>query len=147
RTVLGTPAVGKSPSGIALNGDGTRLLAASFDDSTISVIDTASLQVLATHEVPTGFGLLAHPTRPLAYSLASFDDLIAVLDYERGAIASTIESAQWPTYGAISSDGSTLYVPNEDSDNLAIIDTATQTVTLRIAVGDEPSHVLLLPSR
>ena len=145
RQVLATPVVGKSPSGIALNGDGTRLLAASFDDSTISVIDTATLQVIATHESPTGLGLLVHPQRPLAYSLASFDDEITVLDYESGTVVTTIELAQWPTYGAISADGATLYVPNEDSDNLALIDTATNAVTLRIAVGDEPAHALIVP--
>lgn len=146
-TVVGTMPVGKSPTGIALSSDGGRLLAASFDDSTISVIDTAKLAVLSTIEAPTGLGLIAHPTQPLVFSLASFDDSVAVVDFAAGKVAGAIDVGQWPTYGAISSDGRTLYVPNEDSDNLAIIDVDGRAVTVRVAVGDEPAHALIIPGR
>jgi YVTN family beta-propeller protein len=145
RTIIGSVAVGRSPTGVALSGDGTRLLAASFDDSTISVVDTKTLTVVATIAAPTGMGLIAHPSRPLVFSLASFEDTIAVVDFASGAVAATFDEGQWPTYGTISPDGHTLYVPNEDSDNLAVIDADTHAVTVRIAVGDEPSHALVVP--
>jgi YVTN family beta-propeller protein len=143
RRVLGTVAVGRSPTDLALTGDGTRLLAASFDDSAIAVIDTASLQADARLQAPTGMGLIAHPREPLVYSLASFDDSIAVVDFQAGSTVATIDVGQWPTYGTITADGRTLYVPNEDSDNVAEIDSETNSVRLRIAVGDEPAYAAL----
>ena len=146
--VVGTVPAGKTPTALALSADGTRLLAASFDDSTITVIDTAAFKALATLEAPTGMGLITHPSKPLVYSLASFDDSIAVIDFQAGKTVATIDVGQYPTYGAISPDGRTLYVPNEDSDNVVEIDTETNAVQLRIAIGDEPAHaVIFYPSR
>jgi YVTN family beta-propeller protein len=146
RAIVGRVGVGKQPTGIALSGDGTRLLAASFDDSTITVIDTETLAVVSTISAPTGLGLIAHPSQPLVFSLASFDDQIAVVDFATGQVAATFDVGQWPTYGAISPDGRRLYVPNEDSDNLAVIDAETHAVMVRIAVGDEPAHAVVVPA-
>lgn len=143
RQVVGTIPVGKSPTGLALSGDGTRLFAASFDDSLITVIDAAAWKPLSTLQAPTGMGLIAHPSKPLIYSLASFDDTVAVVDYEAGEVVASIDVGQYPTYGTISADGRTLYVPTEDSDNVTEIDTETNAVGLRIAIGDEPAHAVL----
>jgi len=143
RQVVGTVPVGKSPTGIGVSADGRRVFAASFDDSTISVVDTATLAVVATLDAPTGLGLLVHPRKPLLYSLASFEDTVAVVDVEAGKAVASIDVGQWPTYGAISADGRLLFVPNEDSDSLAQIDTQTNAVVLRIAVGDEPAHAVI----
>src|SRR5690606_39252831 len=59
--------VGRAPCGMGLGDGGRRLLAASFDDNTITVIDTASLAVIATDEVDTGSSLVMHPSRPVVY--------------------------------------------------------------------------------
>jgi YVTN family beta-propeller protein len=143
RTIVGTIAVGRSPTGLALNGAGTRLLAASFDDDLITVIDTAAWKPLTTVQAPTGMGLIAHPSKPLVYSLVSFEDSIAVVNYESGQVVASIAAGQYPSYGTIAADGRTLYVPMEDSDNVTEIDTETNTVGLRIVVGDEPAHAVI----
>ena len=46
---------------------------------------------------------------------------------------------------AITPDGDFAYVTNADSDNVSVIETATNTVTATIAVGDNPIGVAITP--
>ena len=74
RRIVRRVPVGRFPTGLALSRDGRRLLAASFDDSTVTVIDTETFKALHTFPVDTGYGLVIHPTEPVVYSMDSFDD-------------------------------------------------------------------------
>ena len=142
--VEATAPVGKFPGDVVVSADGSRIVAASFDDSTVTVVDAASFKVLGTYPLATGTGLLLHPRKPLVYSMAGFDDTVAVLDYETGKEAASIESSKSPTSGAITSDGRFLYVVNEESNNLVKFDTETSKALLRIAVGDQPADAVIV---
>jgi len=139
--------VGKFPSDLALSGDGSRLVVASFDDNTITVIDPVTFKVLETYPLATGNGLVLHPTKPLVYSMDGFNDTIAVLDYQSGQELPSIECGKGPTYSAITADGRFLYVVNEESSNVAKIDTETGKQLVRIAVGDQPVDAVLFEPR
>lgn len=139
RTVTATIPVGRSPSAIAF-GNG-RVLAASFDDSTIAVIDPTAARVVATHEVETGSALAAHADRPVAYSMATFDNVIYAFDVESGEILAEITTGDWPNGGALTADGRFLWVVNEESDNVAKVDTSTNAVVHRLVVGKGPVAV------
>jgi len=136
--------VGKYPTDVAVSRDGSRVLAPSFDDSTITVIDAASFKVLGAYPAETGTGLLLHPDRPLAYSMAGMEDTITVLDYQAGKEVAAIECGEWPTYSAMTADGRFLYVVNEESDNLVKIETEANQAVTRIAVGNEPSDAVVV---
>lgn len=138
REVLKRIPVGRQPDGMALGNRGRTLASASFDDSSITVIDTASLEVVATYPARTGMGLAIHPDKPIAYSSESFDDNIQVLDLETGKEITTISAGAWPTYSSFGPDGRYLYVPHEESDSVVVIDTDTNKVVAKIAVGREP---------
>lgn len=136
--------VGRFPTDVAVSADGRRLLAPSFDDSRVTVVDAASFKVLGEYPVMTGTGLLLHPSRPLAYSMAGVENAVAVFDYETGATVASIAVREWPTYSAISLDGRVLYVVNEESDSLVKVDTESNAVLGRVAVGSDPSDVAIV---
>jgi YVTN family beta-propeller protein len=135
--------VGRYPCGIAISGDGRRVLAASFDDNTVTVIDAQSLKPIATHEVKTGLGLVAHKRKPLLYSMASFDDAIPVLNFETGKVLTTLSLGKWPTYGVMTPDGRFLYAVHQESHSVVKIDVETNESVLKIAVGREPLELLI----
>src|SRR6185369_8651228 len=79
RQVAASVPVGRYPLDFGMSRDGRWIVAASFDDEKITVIDVRSLQPIASYAVPTGFGLVVHPTEPVAYSMASFDNEVVAL--------------------------------------------------------------------
>jgi len=141
REILKRIPVGRQPKAMAIGNHGRTLVTASFDDSTLTVIDVPSLEVIKTMDSETGFGLAVHPTKPIAYTMASFDDEFHVMDLESGATIKTISAGQWPTYCAFGPGGRYLYIPHEESDSLVKFDTETNTVVMKIAVGKEPAEV------
>jgi YVTN family beta-propeller protein len=141
RTIEKRIPVGVHPQAMALGNNGLTLATASFDDSTLSVIDTRTLDVWATYPARTGMGLAIHPTKPIAYSMESFDDTIQILNLDTGAEIKTLSPAQWPTYCDFGPDGRYLYVAHEESDSLVAIDTETNEVAAKIAVGKGPLEV------
>ena len=135
---------GAFPVDLALSRDGLHLLTANFDDDTITVIDTVTARKIATWPVDTGLGLLVHPTKPLAYSLASFDNDVVVLDYGTGEVVTTLASGEFPTRGAITPDGRSLYVVNQRSNDVVKVDTGSNQVVARFDVGSEPTDVAIV---
>ena len=144
RGVIATVPVGKFPTDFALTPDGRTLFAASFDDQKVTAIDTVSLKSTATYQIETGFGLLVHPTRPLLYSMLSFEDEVLVFDYATGKTVANVDVGTYPVYSAITPDGRYLYVVNEDANNLTKVDTATNTKVEKIAVGTQPGAAVAL---
>lgn len=145
REVAATIPVGPAPTDLALSGDGRRLLTTSFDDDTVTVIDTEKLAPVATYKVTTGEALMVHPSRHIAYSMASFDSDVHVFDYDNGKILKTFSYGEWPTHSAFTDDGRFLYVVHEESQNVVKVDTETNEELLRIAVGKQPGDAVILP--
>src|SRR5262249_10581278 len=106
--------------------------------------DAQSLAKTASYDVDTGFGLVAHPHRPIFYSMLSFEGEVAVFDYAKGEKVATIAVGLGPTHSAITEDGRYLYVVNSDANHVVKVDTTTNTALLRIAVGVDPSDAALL---
>lgn len=142
RKIVGRAPVGPNPTDLGISADGKWVLGAAWDNNLITVIDTATMTVKRTFTADTGFGLLLHPTKPIAYSMASFDDEVHVLDYEQGKTLKVLELGNFPSFSAISPDGKYLYVVHEESDNVVKLDTETNEMVTRIAVGEEPSEAI-----
>ena len=144
RTVEKTIATGSFPTDFGLTRDGRRLVAASFDDDNVTVIDTESLTPIATWPVGTGLGLVVHPTKPILYSMESFDGAVHVLNFETGEPITDLTPGEFPTYSAITADGRVLYIVNQDSHNVAKFDTETNERIERIAIGSEPANAVVV---
>jgi YVTN family beta-propeller protein len=119
-------------------------VAASFDASRLTTIDTATLEVVATHDVESGTGIALHPVLPRLYSMRGFDAEVAVYDLATRAEIAMVAVGDGPVRGVATRDGTALYVVNEDANNVVRIDTASNTAVLRIAVGSNPHAVALL---
>lgn len=135
---------GPFPTDCGLTRDGRRLVTANFGDDSITVIDTTAQQPIATWHVDTGLGIVVHPTKPIAYSMASFDNQIAVVNYDSGKVVATLAPGEFPTRSAISTDGRFLYVVNQRSHNVVKVDTGTNQAAEPIAVGLAPSGAVVL---
>ena len=133
-----------SPTDLVLMPDGKSLVVTSFDMDTATVVDAASLTVVERHQLDTGDALLIHPTRPLFYSMASFDGQVVVYDYAARRTLTSIAVGEWPTRSALTVDGQFLYVVNNESNNVVKVDTETNTRLLRIAVGSGPEDAVIL---
>jgi YVTN family beta-propeller protein len=68
-------------------------------------------------------------------------DGIGVVDLKSQKLISTYQSGADPETFALSPDGKTLYVSNEDSGQLSAVDVTKGSVTSTVAVGSEPEGV------
>jgi YVTN family beta-propeller protein len=69
-----------------------------------------------------------------------------VVDIPNRKVLSEIDGCDLPFDMAMSSDSTTLYATCSDGDSIAVIDTATDTITNEILVGTDPWDAVLSPS-
>jgi len=144
RKVLKTIPVGPYPKDITMLPDGSRVFASSFDFDKVTAIDGATLEIVATYEMGTGEGLLAHPRKPLLYAMTAGFNEVNVFDYEKRETVAVLELGEWPTRSAITPDGRFLFLVHEDSDNVVKVDTSTNEMVQRMAVGKNPGDALFV---
>jgi YVTN family beta-propeller protein len=123
RAVVARIAVGKRPRGVALAPDGRSLYVA-LSGSAIAGpgVDESSLPP---------------PDRRA--------DGIGVVDVRRMKLVRTLQSGPDPETFAVSPDGRTIYVSNEDSGGLSAVDVASGKVRGIAKVGSEPEGVAVRP--
>ena len=147
RTGLGL-GVEPNVAGLAITSDGKTLVAANNYNDSISVIDTASgtvryeydLRPFATSGAPDGtkggtfpYAVVLNGT--IAYVGADRDrEVIAVnvANPTSGSLVARIQLDGNPNGMTLSQDGSTLFVAQDNQDQVAVIDTATNTITHKI---------------
>src|SRR5882724_4592182 len=147
RTGLGL-GVEPNVAGLAISADGTTLVAANNYNDSISVIDTASatvryeydLRPYATSGAPAGakggtFPYAVVLNGALAYVGADRDReviVVNVADPTAGSFVARIQLDGNPNGMTLSGDGSTLFVAQDNQDQVAVIDTATNAITHKI---------------
>lgn len=138
------------------------------DGQSVSVLDTAKGEVIATIEVgkrPRGLKLNADGTR-LYVAVSGLPkcppsvpdeecakrkrdlaaDGIAVVDTRTHKLIEVLKAGSDPEQFDISKDGKRLYVANEDAATASVVDVASGKVIERISVGKEPEGVVLSPN-
>jgi YVTN family beta-propeller protein len=116
-------AVGKRPRGLKLSADGTRLYVA-LSGSPIA---------------PPGVDESTLPPKDPA------SDGIGVVDVATRKLVRTFPSGQDPESFDLSTDGRLLYVSNEETAEMSILDLGTGVIRTRVKVGDEPEGVTTSP--
>ncbi|HEV3329681.1 MAG TPA: bifunctional YncE family protein/alkaline phosphatase family protein [Bryobacteraceae bacterium] len=135
-------------AGLAITADGKTLVAANNYNDSISVIDTATatvryeydLRPYSTSGAPDGtkggtfpYSVALHGT--IAYVGADRDREVVVVDVTSaiaGAFVARIQLDGNPNGMTLSADGSTLYVAQDNQDQVAVISTSTNTITNKI---------------
>src|SRR6516164_1595990 len=128
-------------AGLAVSGDSKTLVAANFENDSISIADTATRNVLrevkfftpggtvAQGEFPYDVAVLNNPdgSAKTAYVTSQRDDQVIVVDIASGGFSS-IGVGDQPNRMALSKDQKTLYVVNGNSDTVSVIDTTAERV-------------------
>jgi YVTN family beta-propeller protein len=165
----GQIAVGRHPEGLTVSPDGAYVYVANFDDSTVSVIDTASGRAIACLQVgkgPSSVAVRPPPGLPDAapatisppgmgtsdeyrgYVTNAIDGTVSVVSPNGKAfkVAATVPVGRYPVGAVVSPDGKRVYVANLGDDTLSVIDAGSYRVVSRIAGVRAPNGVVLSPT-
>jgi len=135
-------------AGLAISADGKTIVAANNYNDSISVIDTAlgkvryeyDLRPYATSGAPNGtkggtFPYSAVLKGATAYVGSDRDREVVVVNVASqtaGSLVARIQTDGNPNGMTLSADGSTLYVAQDNQDQVAVIDTATNKIIQKI---------------
>jgi YVTN family beta-propeller protein len=125
RQIVQRIAIGKRPRGIKLSPDGAQLF-------------------VALSGSPIGGPGVDESKLPPADRAA---DGIGVIDVATHAVVKKYKSGDDPEAFAISDDGRTLYVANEDEGVLSILDLHSGEIKQKVKAGEEPEGVTVRPDR
>ncbi|MGZ5041481.1 MAG: cytochrome D1 domain-containing protein [Usitatibacter sp.] len=157
-------AVGLGPTSVAYNSSGSALYVSNFGDNTISVIDTGSLQTLATLNAPANpFALITNPSGTRVYVMhitnaAGAKSQVSVLDTFSNQVIATIPLAGDPQFLAVNPQGTRLYAAIGSTGSVSVIDTSnnaklldfltgTNSFPAGVAVSPDGSRVLVVDAR
>jgi YVTN family beta-propeller protein len=117
-----------------------------LNDSTVSVIDTASNTVTATVQVgnfPNGVAVT--PDGAHVYVANVFDNTVSVIDTATNAVTATVAVGMFPFGVAVTPDGTQVYVANQGDGTVSVIETASNIVTATVTVGLSPEGIAVTP--
>jgi YVTN family beta-propeller protein len=141
--VVATVPVGGEPEGVDLRPDGKVVYVTSEEDNQVAVIDAATAQLVTTFKAgprPRATGFLPDSSR--AYVTAETGAAVVVVDAQAHKPLETIKLEGGDLVrpmGVVSSgDGKHVFVTTGRGKNVVIIDTATNTVTGTVEVGERP---------
>ncbi len=130
---------------LALTRDGKRLFATNLASGRISVVDTDSLETIASLNT----GKLCHVVTLTndnrhAWVANIEDNTVSILDTSLLRILGTIPVGKGPMGIAFSRDGHYAFVSNQDK-TVAVIDTTSHSIIKKIPVGTNPHFLTLGP--
>lgn len=146
-TVVGTvDARNEWTHDLALSRDGKSLFATNLASGRLSVIDTQTLETVAS--VPTGSRChvvaLTNDNKQAWVANIAEDD-ISIVDTATLRVLGTIPVGKGPTGLTFSRDGRFAYVSNQGDKTVSVIETASHQVVKNIPVGINPHFLVLGP--
>ena len=161
--VVNTITVGTQPESVTFYTDGTRVYAyvTNYGSKSVSVIDTTLAQqpkVIATISNvgtnPRGIAYVQTANGPRVYVANSGAGTVSVINASTNKLIDTkpsttltvdpISVGSAPQQIAVSPDGTRIYVTNQNSNSVSVINTATNAIDgAAIVVGSKPAGVAL----
>ncbi len=137
-TLLGTVPVGTQPYGVATSPDGLLAYVANFGSNSVSVIDVATRTVIDSIAVGLGpFGIAVKSDGSRLY-VSDNQNRVSVVDAVTRQSIGSIPVGSHPQGVALTPDDKYLFVANQFSDNVDVIDTATNLIVFTRAVPSDP---------
>lgn len=138
---------GDEPAELVLASDGRTLLTLNRGSESISIIDTASLFEIGR------IRLLSQPSGVFfghgdlqAYATHAASGTLSVLDLQSQTLRATVSLDESPLAGVSSSDGRSLYLINDFSAELSVIDSSSLTTREKIYIGNGAVSIKADPS-
>jgi YVTN family beta-propeller protein len=146
-TVVGTiDARNHSTHDLALTRDGRILFATNLASGRVSVIDTASMETIASIFTGSRSHVVTLTNDNQHAWVANIgEDNISIIDVAALRIVGTIPVGKGPTGLAFSRDGRFAYVSNQGDRTVDVIDTTSHRVIKSIPVGANPHFLVLGP--
>ena len=145
--VTGSGVISTIPHALAVTPDGSKVYVANAGEGTVSVIDTATKQVVGDPVFVGGepFDVAVSPDGSWVYVANNGDGTVSVIDTTTDQVVDTItvgagDTRSGPYAVAVSPDGSQLYVGRND-DTVWVVDTTTNEVTGAF-IDDTPSGII-----
>ncbi|TDV35512.1 YVTN family beta-propeller protein, partial [Pseudomonas helmanticensis] len=125
---------------LKISADGTRVYVTSWQKKNLSIIDTATHQIIKTIENITGaHGIALSPDERICYVSNRSIDKITVINLLTEQVIRTIDTGGGPTGLILSLDGHWLFSCNYGSDTITRCNTDTFEVKT-MATGRDPRH-------
>ena len=146
--IIKTLQVGTNPQFLILGPDG-RVWGCNAGSNDIFIIDPANQEVVGSYQVGPFPQQIAFAYKglsgPNAYvSIAGFNKVIVVnTDIKRQNVLEEIEVGERPSGIWANPQGTRVFVANEASNDVWIIDTGTSQVIGKVAVGRKPTRVIV----
>jgi len=158
--VAGHVSVPSQPTAVVLSPDGARVYVTSAQESVLTALDAASLQVLWTASIPGGADDVAlAPSGALGYVASSQSRSVSVVDLRDGSVRSTITVAAGADALAVTPDGAQVWVmssggeqnltgppSSRNAGTLTVISARTLRAVRTMRAGTIPHDVLISPS-
>jgi YVTN family beta-propeller protein len=136
--------VGHYPSSATITRGGDRVYVTNWADSTISVIDTAANSVARVITLPANSypqdGVIAGTRLYVSNNSGSVSIIDTLSDQ---LLDGDIAAGDGPMGIAATSDGRRVFVANQGSNTVSVIDTATNQVTATLPVGSNPVAIAI----
>jgi len=135
-----------TPRRLCISPAGDRVYVTNNGNDSVSAIDTATHQVIAT--IPVGqkpMGIAITPNGQEVYATNQKDGTVSVIDTTTLTVIATIPTGHLCQRVVITHDGTKAFVQNGYSDTVSAIDTATHTVIATLPVGHHPWAILGSP--
>ena len=155
-------------AGMDVSADGATLVAANFENDSVSICDTATRKVIREVRFAVPGGTIAQGEFPYevavrsdaagkavtAYVTSQRDDMVMVVNIADGTFTSIPVGVQ-PNRLVLDRAQATLYVVNGNSDSISVIDTASRAVRQTISLsrpfdkykGANPNSLALSPDQ
>jgi YVTN family beta-propeller protein len=135
---------GHSTHDLALTRDGKRLFATNLASGRVSVVDTDTLETIASIFTAARAHVVAVTNDGRQVWVANIgNDTVSIIDVAAYRILGTIHTGAGPTGLTFSRDGKFAYVSNQGDRTVAVVDTETHQIVKVIPVGVNP-HFLVL---
>ncbi len=138
--------VGDAPHGVAVNSVANRIYVANHDENTLSKINGATYNVVATSPAGVGpNGVAYNPNNNRIYVAIGDKDKVQVRRADNLDLVKGIPVGSQPLGLAINPDTNRLYVSNYADGTVSIINGATNLVIETVDVGVEPAMIAVNP--
>lgn len=150
--VVGAITVGRGPMGMALNYEGGRLYVVNTEDSTLSIVDVYSYDVLKTVDI-SHYGLKplevvflrsdSNIAEGKLYIVNNLSNDVTVFDTETEKVLKTVQVGMLPSDLVLDKPRKELYVANKGSNSISILSGLSDTVSSTIDLGSSPEGIAI----